>query len=181
MSARDRQAGFSFQLPVRTARQRHSQIEVVRPATELRACPHRNHDAEDQRTALPADFGRGLEMAAGARRSERQRFYLSADARGDGERHTATLGKNRRNNQTHLVSRRPSYSCHDDADFRRRFIYRQQVARPQEYRYDADLRQNRRQEERGSHRVDSESDRLKQRPNVRTMIRTFYIRDYLLL
>ena len=69
---------------------------------------------------------------------------------------------------------RSSYPCHDDADFGRRFIYRQQVARPQEYRYDADLRQNRGQEERGSHRVDSESDRLKQRLNVRTMIRTFF-------
>ena len=67
-----------------------------------------------------------------------------------------------------------AYPCHDDADFGRRFIYRQQVARPQEYRYDADLRQNRGQEERGSHRVDSESDRLKQRLNVRTMIRTFF-------
>lgn len=29
-------------------------------------------DAENQRTALPADFGRGVEMAAGARRGERQ-------------------------------------------------------------------------------------------------------------
>lgn len=74
----------------------------------------------------------------------------------------------------YLIPREPSYPCHDDADFGRRFIYRQQVARPQEYRYDADLRQNRGQEERGSHRVDSESDRLKQRLNVRTMIRTFF-------
>ena len=72
MSARDRQAGFSFQLPVRAARQRHSQIEVVRPATEQWACPYRNYDAEDQRTALSADFRRSVEMAAGARRGERQ-------------------------------------------------------------------------------------------------------------
>ena len=57
-------------------------------------------------------------------------FYLSSDARGDGERHVATLGESRRNNQTHLVSRRSSYPCHDDADFGSRFIYRQQVARP---------------------------------------------------
>ena len=104
MSARDHQAGFSFQLSVWAARQRHSQIEVVRPATERRACPHRNYDAEDQRTALPADFGRGFEMAAGARRGERQRFYLSVDARKNGKRHAATLGESRRNNQTHFVS-----------------------------------------------------------------------------
>ena len=70
--ARDRQAGFSVQLSVRVARKRHSQIEVVRLTTERRACPYRNHDAENQRTALPADFGRGVEMAAGARRGERQ-------------------------------------------------------------------------------------------------------------
>ena len=67
MSARDRQAGFSVQLSVRVACKRHSQIEVVRPTTERRTCPHRNYDAEDQRTALPADFGRGFEMAARAR------------------------------------------------------------------------------------------------------------------
>lgn len=158
MSARDRQAGFSFQLFVRAARQRHSQIEVVRPATERRTCPHRNYDAEDQRTALPADFGRSVEMVAGARRGKRQRFYLSADARGNGERHAATLGKSRWNNQTHLVSRRPAYPRHDDADFGCRFIYSQQVARAQEYRHDTDLRQNRRQEERGGYRFDSESD-----------------------
>ncbi len=97
-------------------------------------------------------------MAAGARRGKRQRFYLSVDARGNGERHAATLGKSRWNNQTHLVSCRPSYPCHDDADFGRRFIYRQQITRAQEYRHDADLRQNRGQEERGGHRVDSESD-----------------------
>ena len=48
--------------------------------------------------------------------------------------------------------------CHDDADFGRRFIYRQQVARTQEHRHDTDLRQNRRQEERGGYRFDSESD-----------------------
>ena len=64
--------GFSVQLSVRVARKRHSQIEVVRLTTERRACPYRNHDAENQRTALPADFGRGVEMAAGARRGERQ-------------------------------------------------------------------------------------------------------------
>ena len=110
MPARDRQAGFSVQLSVRAARQRHSQIEVVRPATKRWACPHRNHDAEDQRTALPADLGRGFEMAARARRDERQRFYLSVDARGDGERHAATLGESRRNNQTHLVSLLKSFA-----------------------------------------------------------------------
>lgn len=85
MSARDHQAGFSFQLSVRAARQRYSQIKVVQLATERRACPHRNYDAENQRTALPTDFGRGVEMVAGARRGERQRFYLSADARRNGE------------------------------------------------------------------------------------------------
>ena len=82
MSARDRQAGFFVQLLVRPACQRHSQIEVVRPSTERWACPHRNHDAEDQRSTLHADYGRSVEMAAGTRRGERQRFYLSADARG---------------------------------------------------------------------------------------------------
>jgi hypothetical protein len=43
-------------------------------------------------------------MAAGARRGERQRFYLSVDARKNGKRHAATLGESRRNNQTHFVS-----------------------------------------------------------------------------
>ena len=47
MPTRDCQAGLSVQLLVWPARQRHSQIEVVRPATERRTCPYRNHDAEN--------------------------------------------------------------------------------------------------------------------------------------
>lgn len=104
--------GLSFLVACAGCGSATSQIEVVRLATERRACSYRNHDAEDQRNALPADFGRGVEMAAGAQRSEANDndfiFLLMHEGMvNDTLQHWA---EGCRNNQTHLISRRKTFN-----------------------------------------------------------------------
>ena len=89
---------------MRVAGERHSETDMERLAAERRACAHRDQNAENEGAALPADLRRSVEVAAGTRRSERRRFYLSVDARRDGERHVTALGKDSENHQTYLFS-----------------------------------------------------------------------------
>jgi len=72
--------------------------------SDLQQSGGRVQNAENEGAALPADLRRSVEVAAGTRRSERRRFYLSVDARRDGERHVTALGKDSENHQTYLFS-----------------------------------------------------------------------------
>ena len=69
--------------------------EKERWERERGACQEADKMEESEGAAFPADLRRGVEMAAGARRSERRRYNLAVDARGYSTRSPAGWGRGR--------------------------------------------------------------------------------------